>query len=397
MAYDFLIVGGGIGGAVLANLLARQGKAVVVVERNPGPSNRIRPEILWPATVERLRSLLPLEVEARWGLGLKSLNVRSARRILAHLPAERLGITPCSTNPNQTRELLLQQDGFELRRGMELVRLLREDARYRGAAVRDVTTGREEEIAATWTIGDDGGNSVVRRECQIELKALQFPVEIMTFAFTWPATLPPATAHVWLHANPRQTGLGVMGMIALPEERGMALIVGSPRAFTDGVALGDAVGAAISWHEAWSEVLSQVRLPDQGHHVRIFWGHAARYGVPGALILGDAVHPVSPAGGQGANLSVADAWAIAELVAQGRDGTDLIAAYERQRRPAAARSLRFTRSTAQLFRLPAWLLRWLARLGLPLAGRWPGLVRPFIGKATTAFLSDAQDMAPVRL
>lgn len=52
MSHDMLIVvGGGIGGAVLANLLARGGKRVVVLEKTPVPPPIARPEILWPHRV----------------------------------------------------------------------------------------------------------------------------------------------------------------------------------------------------------------------------------------------------------------------------------------------------------------------------------------------------------
>ena len=57
--------------------------------------------------------------------------------------------------------------------------------------------------------------------------------------------------------------------------------------------------------------------------------------------MGDAAHPVSPAGGQGANMSVADAAAIAEVALRGESG--LIDEYERRRRPANQRAMRPTR------------------------------------------------------
>ena len=59
MPTDFLIVGGGIGGLVLAELLGRDGKRVVVLERSTGPPPWNRPEVLWPATIELLLSLAP--------------------------------------------------------------------------------------------------------------------------------------------------------------------------------------------------------------------------------------------------------------------------------------------------------------------------------------------------
>ena len=53
MSHDMLIVVvvGGIGGAVLANLLARGGKRVIVLEKNLVPPPIARPEILWPHRV----------------------------------------------------------------------------------------------------------------------------------------------------------------------------------------------------------------------------------------------------------------------------------------------------------------------------------------------------------
>jgi 2-polyprenyl-6-methoxyphenol hydroxylase-like FAD-dependent oxidoreductase len=70
--------------------------------------------------------------------------------------------------------------------------------------------------------------------------------------------------------------------------------------------------------------------------------------------MGDAAHPVSPAGGQGANASIADGRAIAELVLAGE--RDLVAAYERRRRPANRRSLYFTQAAAFALGLPQGLV-----------------------------------------
>jgi len=52
MQADVIIAGGGIGGAVLAQLLSRGGQRVIVLERSAAPPNWLRPEILWPATIE---------------------------------------------------------------------------------------------------------------------------------------------------------------------------------------------------------------------------------------------------------------------------------------------------------------------------------------------------------
>jgi 2-polyprenyl-6-methoxyphenol hydroxylase-like FAD-dependent oxidoreductase len=124
-------------------------------------------------------------------------------------------------------------------------------------------------------------------------------------------------------------------------------------------------------------------MPEDFFHVRRPWGHAKRYGAPGALILGDAAHPVSPAGGQGANMSIADAKALAEAFL--REPTDPLPEYESRRRPANARSLNFTRLAALGMRVPS-LVR---NLAYPRALRWFGR-RPhrfarLLRTASTAF------------
>jgi len=119
--------------------------------------------------------------------------------------------------------------------------------------------------------------------------------------------------------------------------------------------------------------------------VRRPWGHAPHYGGPGALLIGDAAHPVSPAGGQGANMSVADARVVAELALAGVP--DVLAAYERRRRAANRRSLRFTRGAVFAFGLPEGLLfnrltAWL----LSQVGSRPPIAARFIRTLATAFL-----------
>jgi 2-polyprenyl-6-methoxyphenol hydroxylase-like FAD-dependent oxidoreductase len=101
--------------------------------------------------------------------------------------------------------------------------------------------------------------------------------------------------------------------------------------------------------------------------------------------MGDAAHPVSPAGGQGANMSVADARALAETVLH--DPSDLLEVYERRRREANERSLRFTRGAARLLALPGWttpptslllsFVRW--------ATRHPSVITPITRHVSTAF------------
>ena len=54
---DVIIVGGGVVGATLGSVLGKQGKKVLVFERNLGEPNRIVGELMQPGGVEHMHTL----------------------------------------------------------------------------------------------------------------------------------------------------------------------------------------------------------------------------------------------------------------------------------------------------------------------------------------------------
>ena len=114
------------------------------------------------------------------------------------------------------------------------------------------------------------------------------------------------------------------------------------------------------------------------------WGHVARYGARGAVIMGDAAHSVSPAGGQGANMSVADAVVLTELMLRGEP--NLVAEYERRRRAANERSLGPTRFAHAALGLPGWMVPNVCRRALlHWLGRHPGPVQRTLRSVSALF------------
>src|SRR4029453_19118433 len=166
MKTDFVIVGGGIGGLVLAELLGRGGKRVVVLERSTSPPPWNRPEVLWPATIELLSTLLPgskwLEQAAVPLAGMKLASGSGFVWGISPELLERAGVHPWSTDPNQSRELLMGLRSFELHRGVQVESVLKEQGRIVGARTRDVAGGQERDWLAETTGGDDGAHSLVR-------------------------------------------------------------------------------------------------------------------------------------------------------------------------------------------------------------------------------------------
>jgi 2-polyprenyl-6-methoxyphenol hydroxylase-like FAD-dependent oxidoreductase len=354
---DFVVAGGGVGGSVLAELLARGGKRVVVLERSVAPPAWTRPEILWPATSDFLATIHPRELFLRdCAQPFEGFDIDDGRGARPLVPAEALrlaGVRPWSTEPNALRELLLERASFEVRRGVEVEGLLREDAtgRFVGVRARNVETGTTTEIEADWTVGDDGVRSTVRGELGIEIGLRMFPIDFLCFGPAWPAALDPSRAKVWANRGGTRGGVLGLGVVPLPNGHATALVLALPRAFEDPRAPDD-WERFLDRDPVLREVVGSRRFPGDFTRVRRPWGHAPSYGAPGALLLGDAAHPVSPAGGQGASAAVHDARAIASLALEG--SRDLVADYERRRRRPNERSIAVTRLVHRIWSLPAF-------------------------------------------
>ena len=83
-------------------------------------------------------------------------------------------------------------------------------------------------------------------------------------------------------------------------------------------------------------------------------------------------------------MSVADARVLADLALG--DQRNLLAEYEKRRRPANARSIRPTRAAALILSLPQWLSPLSVFFSLVRsAARYPSLMRHFLRSTSTMF------------
>jgi 2-polyprenyl-6-methoxyphenol hydroxylase-like FAD-dependent oxidoreductase len=350
---DAVVVGGGIGGAVLAELLARRGKRVIVLERHTSPPSFLRPEVLWPASIELLCSLHSREVlEREVALPVRGIRAMQGREKIVSLTPEMLreiDVQPWFVNPNDARELLLRRASFELRRGVEVVEVLREGERVVGVRARELATGAVTDVLAQHTIGDDGTHSLVRQACGIAIELKRFPVDFLCFALSWPASFEPAVARIWVHPDSGDSGVLAFGAMPFVHGRGAGLVLVRSTQFDASKHVAQAWNALLDSDPLAREVAGKLAFPSGATRVVREFGHAASYGAPGAFLVGDAAHPVSPAGGQGANMAIADARVLAELLATGRG--DVLREYEHIRRAANARSVRISSAAARVLEL----------------------------------------------
>jgi 2-polyprenyl-6-methoxyphenol hydroxylase-like FAD-dependent oxidoreductase len=389
MDADVVIVGGGIGGAVLAHLLVARGRRVVVLERSATPVRVERPEVLWPPT---LRVLAPvfgpqrLAAATRRVAGIRFFRCGKLLLNAAVAPnSKHPAAGACFTDPNQTRQMLLSDPGFDLRRGVSVANLLRDNGRVVGVRTRDAG-GSERDLTAALVVGDDGTHSVVREQCGIRCDITQLPADLLTCGVDWPADLPNDFGHMFVNDRWPESGIFAMAVAPFPSTRGAALVPARP------AALSNPDRAAADWQSFLERNPLAARFFDPAHRrfpqglfrVRTGFGLAQRFGGDGVFLMGDAAHPVTPAGGQGANLSIHDAVALAEILTT-PNHPDPLADYERRRRPAAKRSIALSRGAARIFGLPDALIGRLLPIALRAINLFPSPVARLLRTPPTAF------------
>lgn len=125
--------------------------------------------------------------------------------------------------------------------------------------------------------------------------------------------------------------------------------------------------------------------PPQAHPLS--FGIARSFTAPRLALLGDAAHVIHPIAGQGLNLGLHDAAALAETITDamrlGLDpgGADVLESYERARRADITAMGIMTDGLNRLFSNDILPVRLARDLGLGLVDRMPGLKRFFIREA----------------
>jgi monooxygenase len=390
---DVAIVGAGIGGAVLAFDLAQRGWSVTVVERELEPPRHVRPEILWGATPAALDRLGVGDLVRGASVRLDSIDVANlataTRRDfeVAHVEA-------FSTHPTATRTLLVAAavatGRVDIQRGVEV----RTSSRAASGtwSIRGRRSSEPFELDARLVVGDDGAHSVVRASAGITLDAPMFPIDFFTAAIRWPASLPADRVRVFLE---RRSHGSIPAVTFFPWPAGEGVLL-FPMLHANAErwlqASADTFWSALARTVPFADALrGELTFPRDFVRTRRPFGHAPRYVADGLAILGDAAHPMSPVGGQGANAAIADALALAEVADAALRANDVsaarLAAYEVRRRPANERSVGLSRLAARLVRWDARVpLAWLIPMLLRTANALVVPKRQFLRTAATSFV-----------
>lgn len=364
--HTVLIVGAGPTGLTLACELARRNVDHLIIDNKSGPSTEPKALVLWSAAQESLRMLGvdPAVFDAGVTLDRASYWSKGAR--VGHVDFSGL------ERPGLHKPLSLPQPLVEAAL-LELYQALGGTVRWRHkflGVLDPEPTGPGEEAKASlvgpsgirftttanWIVGTDGAHSTVRRTAAIDFDGDSYDEAFLLVDGTLEADGPVGEAQYHLHPD------GVTVVVPLPGG-GHRVFLGHrqststapipPTQITDRA--NTLLGQRGLDRFRVSNVLWQ---SDFRVHRRL----SSRYVSGRFVLVGDAAHIHSPAGGQGMNTGIQDAtnlaWKLAAIALDRADAA-LLETYELERRPVAQSVAAMTDLQTKLWTTRAAVPRWI--------------------------------------
>jgi 2-polyprenyl-6-methoxyphenol hydroxylase-like FAD-dependent oxidoreductase len=357
METDVLIVGAGPTGLMLANQLARRGVRPTIVDRHSGPAQQSRAMAVQARTLE-IYSKMDL-IEPAFALGARgtAANMWANGRHTARIP---LGDIGQSVSPFPF-VLMLGQDDNERIMGEKLceydvsvqwnTELVAFEQRPDGVDVTlKLPDGSTRQLEAAWVAGCDGSRSAVR-----EMSGITFPGAPYEHTFFVADTEAKGSmkqgelnVYLWrdgfhlffpMRGQDRWRVIGILPQ-ALRQRHDLTFEEVVPAISEE--AGTDLEFTACHWFSTY----------------RIYHRAAEKFRDRRCFLLGDAAHIHSPAGAQGMNTGLQDAYNLAwklALVVKHQADAALLDTYERERKPVAQRLLQTTDRAFQILVADGWL------------------------------------------
>ncbi len=363
---DVLIVGAGPSGLTLAASLVARGVRTTLVDRQAAMAHTSRAGAVNARTLEVLEDLDVSRRLVKEGVVAPQFTIRDRRRTLMRLDFGGLAtdypytlLVPQNITEKLLHDRLIELGGTVLR--PKALTMITQDADGVTATFDD-----GDVVRARYAVGADGMHSVVREQAGIGFQGGAYEESFVLADVRMSGDVPVdevilfwATAGLTVVAPLPDGSYRIVAPVSdAPESPSVELI--QQLLDTRGSGAGRMVVTDVIW----------------GSRFRIHHRVADTYRAGRLLLSGDAAHVHSPAGGQGMNLGIQDAVALADALARVLAGEpdSVLDDYSAERRPIAQQVVEMTHRLTRLATLPR-AARPLRNAVIGIAGRFPKVQR----------------------
>ena len=310
--FDAVIVGGGPGGATLANIFASRGIKVALIERQKDFSKEFRGEALMPSGKEVLDQIgIDLEHENIKYRKVDKLNIfyKGALIGIPDIEFIKQGQFRWASQPQLLEKIVEKSSNFKnfkFFRGYRAEDLVYENDRVSGVKISNL----DEDIflSGKVVIGFDGRNSMVRRKLAFSVEKFHQPADVLWFKVPYPENFIPGSQAFF--------SLFPMSMLVCVPVYDQKMQVGWV------IPSGSYGELKQQGKEKWIEFIRENSPKDFSDHLKVCLDkneisdpfvlkmtldRVKKWNKSGALLLGDAAHTMNAVGGQGLNIALRDA------------------------------------------------------------------------------------------
>jgi 2-octaprenyl-6-methoxyphenol hydroxylase len=387
---DIAILGGGIVGTLFAALLKDSGLKILIFEVNTSTGALAR---------ERGYALSPLSGEIFQKVGIWN-------RIFPHIGKYRHIYLSDADNPHLVKfkptdlgtaflgyvgehTVLLQALQDFIVQECSRIQMICSaqtavvESGAEGAVLDVFVEGRSQQIRAKLVIGADGARSQIREWAGIRTRGWKYWQSCVTFMISHTApTNDIAFERFWPN--------GPIGVLPLTGNR-CHIVWTAPHTEARAIQAMDEAAFLKKLSYYTGGFLGDLTLTSDRFLFPVQLYQCDRYVLPRLALIGDAAHRCHPVAGQGLNLGIRDAAALAEVIMEAqRRGEDIgslavLKRYECWRQPENLAILGFTDFLDRFFSNNWWILVQVRRLGLWLLRHSPPL-KIFALKLMTGFI-----------